>query len=86
MQIQQFKEFGIAFHNLAALTLEVCPTLVSPLKTGQTKFKELFRLFLSCPNLIPFKIIYVAWAMSINRLFNLNTNVYFHLKVKWKPI
>ena len=41
-----FKEFGIVFHDLAALTQEVCPTSVSPLKPGQTKFKaQLFQLF-----------------------------------------
>ena len=30
--------------------------------------------------------VHVAWAMSINTLVILNTNVYFHLEVKWKPI
>ena len=30
-----FKEFGIVFHDLAALTLEVCPTSVSPLNQGR---------------------------------------------------
>ena len=30
-----FKEFGIVFRDLAALTLEVCPTSVSPLNQGR---------------------------------------------------
>ena len=50
-----FKEFGIVFHNLADLLLNVRTSpSVSRLKRGQTKFKELFRYSDHlCPNLIP---------------------------------